>query len=71
MLKMKLTKNEALGEIVHKLERSLVEQDDLSSFPALLNGIISHRVKVGRMEPDMRYLMTPIVLKNHAKHNVL
>ena len=34
-----------------------MELDDLSSIPALLNGIISHQVKVGRMEPDM----TPIV----------
>ena len=59
-MKMKLTKNEVLGEIVYKLERSLVELDDLSSIPALLNGIISHQVKVGRMEPDMRNLMTPI-----------
>ena len=61
MLKMKLTKNEVLGEIVYKLELSLVELDDLSSIPALLKGIISHRVKVGRMEPDMRNLMTPMV----------
>ena len=61
MLKMKLTKNEVLGVIVYKLERSLVELDDLSSIQALLNGIISHWVKVGWVEPDMRNLMTPMV----------
>ena len=57
MLKMKFTRNEVLGEIVYKLERSLVELDDLSSIPVLRNGLFSHQVKVGRMEPDM----TPLV----------